>query len=75
VRNEAVLQRFMEEKNIIQTMKRRKTNLIGRILCRNCFTKHVIEGKIDRRIEVKGIRGKRRKHLLNDLRKGEDTGN
>jgi hypothetical protein len=26
--------------------KRRKTNWIGHILCRNCFLKQVVEGKI-----------------------------
>jgi hypothetical protein len=39
-------------------VKRRKANWIGHILRRNCLTKHLIEGKIKRRIEVKGIREK-----------------
>ena len=64
MRNGEVLQR-VKEKNIIQTMKRRKTNWIGHILRRNCLTKHVIEGKIKRRIEMKGLRGRRREQLLN----------
>jgi hypothetical protein len=37
-------------------------------LCRNCLLKHVIEGKIEGRIEVMGRRGRRRKQLLDDLK-------
>jgi hypothetical protein len=47
--------------------KKRKVNCIGHILRRNCLLKHVIKGKIERGIEVKGRQGRRRKHLLNDL--------
>jgi hypothetical protein len=36
-------------------------------LRRNCLRKHVIEGKIEGRIEVKGRRGRRRNKLLEDL--------
>jgi hypothetical protein len=39
------------------------------ILCRNCLLKRVIEGKIEGKIEVTGRRGRRRKQLLDDLRK------
>ena len=35
---------------------------------RNCLLKHVIEGKIEGRIEVTGRRGRRRKQLLDDLK-------
>jgi len=35
---------------------------------RNCPIKHVIEGKIEGRIEVMGRRGRRRKQLLDDLK-------
>jgi hypothetical protein len=44
VRNEEVLQIVKEESNVLQTVKRRKANWIGRILRRNCLLKHVIEG-------------------------------
>jgi hypothetical protein len=44
VRNEEVLQRVKEERNIVHTIKR-KANLSGHILRRNCLLKHVIEGK------------------------------
>ena len=44
-------------------------NWKGHILCRNCFLKHIIEGKIERRIEVMGREGQRCKQLQNDLQK------
>jgi hypothetical protein len=37
-------------------------------LYRNCLLKHVIEGKLEGRIEMTGRRGKRRKQLLDDLK-------
>jgi hypothetical protein len=45
VRNEEVLHRVKEERNIIHTVKRRKADWIGDILRRNCLLKHIIEGK------------------------------
>jgi hypothetical protein len=68
VRNEEVLHRVKEERNIVHTIKRRKANWIGHILRRNCLLKHVIEGKIEGRIEMTGRRGRRRKQLLDDLK-------
>jgi hypothetical protein len=38
-----------EDRNILRTIKRRKTNWIGHIWRRNCLLKHVIEGKIEGR--------------------------
>ena len=65
MRNEEVIERVKEERrNILQKMKRRKANWIGHILRRNCLLKHVIEGKIDGRIEVTGRRGRRHKQLI-----------
>jgi len=49
-------------------MKRNKANLIGHILCRNCLLKDVVEGKIERRIEVTRRRGRRCKQLLDHLK-------
>jgi hypothetical protein len=69
VRNEEVLNRVKEERNIVHTIKRRKANWIGHILRRNCLLKHVIEGELERRIEVTGRRGRRRKQLLGGLKK------
>jgi uncharacterized membrane protein YgaE (UPF0421/DUF939 family) len=69
VRNEdlRVIHRVKEERNILRTIKRRKANWIGHIWHRNCLLKHVIEGKIEGRIEMTGKRGRRRKQLLDDL--------
>jgi hypothetical protein len=47
VKNEEVLQRVKEERNILHNIKRRKANWIGHILRRNCLLQHVIEGKIE----------------------------
>jgi hypothetical protein len=57
-----------EERNILHTVKRRKADWIGHILCRNCLLKHVIEGKLEGRIEVTRRRGRRGKQLLADLK-------
>jgi hypothetical protein len=46
VRNEEVLHRMKEERNILHTIKRRKANWNGHILRRNCFLKHVTKGKL-----------------------------
>jgi len=51
VRNE-VLNGMKEERNTLCTVKRRKVNWIGYILCRNCLLKHVIEGEVEGRKEV-----------------------
>jgi len=40
---------------------------IGHILHRNCLIKHVIEGKMQRRIKMTGRRRRRRKRLLDDF--------
>ena len=50
---------------------RRKANWIGHILHRNCFLKHVIEGK-DR---SDGKMRKKTSRYRMTLRKQEDTGN
>ena len=59
VRKEEVLHRVKEERNIIHTVRKRKVNWIGHILCRNCGLEHVIEGKIKARIE--GIESRERR--------------
>jgi hypothetical protein len=48
VRNEEVLHRVKEERNILRTIKIRKANWIGHISRRNCLLKHVIEKKLER---------------------------
>jgi hypothetical protein len=52
VRNEEVLHRVKEERNILHTIKRRKANWIGHILRRNFLLKYVTEGKIEGTLEV-----------------------
>jgi hypothetical protein len=51
----------------LNTIKIRKANWIGHMLRRNCLLKHVIEGKMEGRIEMTGRRGIRRQQLLDDL--------
>jgi hypothetical protein len=53
VRNEEVLHRVKEERNILHTVKRRKADWIGHILRRNCLIKHVSEGMIEGRTDGK----------------------
>ena len=65
VRNEEVLLRVKEQRNILHEIRKRKANWIGHILRRNCLLQRVIEGKIKGGIEVR--RGRRRK-LLDDLK-------
>jgi hypothetical protein len=68
VRNEEVLQRVKEERNILHEISKRKANWIGHILCRNCLLQQVIEGKRKGGLEVTGRRGRRRRNLLDDLK-------
>ena len=68
VRNEEVLLRVNEQRNILHEIKKRKTNWIGHILRRNCLLQQVIEGKIKGQIEVTRKRERRRKKLLDDLK-------
>ena len=72
VRNEEVLLRVKEQRNIPHEISKRKANWIGHILRRNCLLQQVIEGNIRRGIEVAGRRGRRRRKLLDDLK--ERTG-
>ena len=70
VRNEKVLLRVNEQRNILHEIRKRKVNWIGHILRRNCLLRQVIEGKIKRQIEVTRRRRRRRKKLLDDLQDG-----
>ena len=67
VRNEEVLLRVNEQRNILHQIRTRKANWIGHILRRNCLLKQVIEGKIKGEMEVIRRRGRRRRKLLDDL--------
>ena len=68
VRNEEVLHRVKEQRNILHEISKRKANWIGHILRRNCLLEQVIEGKIKGGIEVTGRRGRRRRKLLDYLK-------
>ena len=72
VGNEELLLRVKRQRNILHEISKRKDNWNGRILRRHCLLQRVIAGKIKRRIEVKGRRGRRRRKLLDNLK--ERTG-
>jgi len=62
--NYEVLSKSQGKRNILRTIKRRKANWIGHIWRRNCFIKHVFDGKV----EETRRQGGRSKQLLNDLK-------
>jgi hypothetical protein len=67
VRNEEVLLRVSEQRNILHEIRKRTSNWNGHILHRNCLLNLVIEEKIQGQREVTRRRGRRRKELLDDL--------
>ena len=68
VRNEDMLLRVKEQRNILHEIRKRNANWIDHILCRNCIPQRVTEGKIQGGIEVTGRQRRRRRKLLNDLK-------
>jgi len=54
VRNEEVLQRVKQERNIIRIINGRKGNWTGHILRRKCLLKQINEGKVGGTIQVMG---------------------
>ena len=68
VRNEEVLLRVTEQRNILYEIRKRKANWTGHILRRNCLQQQVVEGKIKGQIEVTRRRGRRRKKLRDGLK-------
>jgi hypothetical protein len=74
VRNEEVLLRVKEQRNILNEIRKRKANRIGYILHRNCLLQRVIEGKIQGGIEVTGRQGRRHRKLLDNLNLFVDGG-
>jgi hypothetical protein len=68
VRNEEVLLRVKEQRNILHEISKCKANWIGHILRRNYLLQRVIEGEIKGEIEVTGRRGRRRRKPLDDLK-------
>jgi hypothetical protein len=67
VRNEDVLLRVKEQRNILHEIRKRKANWIGHILHINYLLQRVTEEKIQGGIEVTGRQGRRRRKLLDDL--------
>ena len=68
VRNEEVLLRVKEQRDILHEIRKRKTNWIAHILRRNCLLQRVTEGKIQGGIEVTGRQGRRHRKLLDGLK-------
>jgi hypothetical protein len=66
--------RVKEERNIVNTVNRKKVNWTGHILRRKCLLSHVTEGKIEGRIEMRR-RGRRRKQFMDHLKVRKVTGN
>ena len=71
MRNEEVglLHTIRDIGRTLGTIKRKNANWIAHILRKNCLLKHVIEGKIERRLEVTGRRGRGLGQLLDILKK------
>jgi hypothetical protein len=68
VRNEDLLLRVKEQRNILHERSKWKANWIGHILRRNCLLQRVTEGMIQGGIEVTGRQGRRCRKLLDDLK-------
>jgi hypothetical protein len=66
VRNEEVLLRVKEQRNIVHEISKRKAVRIGHIRRRNCILRQVIEGKTKEGITVTGRQERRRRKLLDD---------
>ena len=73
VRNEEVLLRVNEQRNILHEIRKRKANWIGHILRRNCLLKQVIEGKIKGEMEVARDEEEDIRSYWMTLTTGEDT--
>jgi hypothetical protein len=68
VRNEEVLLRVKEKRNILHEISKRRADWTGHILRRNCLLHRVIEGEIKGEVEVTETRGRRRRKLLDYLK-------
>jgi hypothetical protein len=58
MKSEEEILRINEERNILRKIKGKKANRKSHFLRRNCFLNYAIDGKIERRIEVTGKRGR-----------------
>ena len=52
MRNEEVLHRVKEGRNVLHAINRRKGNWIGHRLRRNCLLQYVVERNLERRKDV-----------------------
>ena len=68
VRNEEVLLRVKEQRNILHEIRKQKANWNGHILRGNSLLQRVTEGKIKGGIEVTGRQGRKRRKVLDDLK-------
>ena len=68
VRNEDVLLRVKEQRNILHEIRKRKTKWIDYIWRRNCLPQRIIEEKTQGEIDVTGRQRRRRRKLLDDLK-------
>jgi hypothetical protein len=68
VRNEEVLHRVQEQRNIQHKIKRRKVNWTGHILRRNCLLKQIGEREREEGIKMTVQQGRKRKQLLDNLK-------
>jgi len=68
LRNQEALHKVNVKGNIVHTITRRKANWIGHIWHGNCLLKHVIEGKVEGRREVKARRGRKREQPPYELK-------
>jgi hypothetical protein len=68
VRNEDVLLRVKEQRNILHEIHKWKANWIGHILLRNCILQRASEENLQGRIDVIGIQGRRLRKLLDNLK-------
>ena len=59
VKNEEMSHTDKEERNILHTVKRRKSKWFGHILRKNCLLKLVVEGKIEEKKKKKKKKKKR----------------
>jgi hypothetical protein len=73
VRNEDVLLRVKEQRNILHEIRKPKANWIGHILRRNFLLQRVTEGKIQGGIEVTKNKKEDVGSYWMTLRKGENT--
>ena len=73
VRNEEVLLRVNEQRNILHEIRKRKANWIGYILRRNYLLKLVIEGKIKGRWKWQEDEEEDVRSYWMTLRTGDDT--